>query len=134
MPRIIRFNLQFTVHHHRLVQCHRNHFLHAILNHLRREKILIALLLHRHLAHILQQNRRDCLRGMRHVNRPRVPHHLGHVGQRPTVVQMEVGYDDTVDEGCYGALGGDVRKIGEAALVVVAHVHAAVEHDVLAAH
>lgn len=134
MACIIRLNLQVIVHHHRLMQCHRNHLLHTILNHLRREKILIALLLHRHLPHILEQNRRDCLRGVRHVNRPRVPHHLGHVGQCPTVVQMEMGYDDTVNEGCYRALGGDVGEIGEAALVVIAHVHAAVEHDVFAAH
>ncbi len=37
-------------------------------------------------------------------------------------------------DGLWHGAGGDVGEVWESAVVVVAHVHAAVEHDVLAAH
>lgn len=134
MSSVIRLYFEIVIHHHGLVQSHRDHLLHAVLDHLRREKVLIPLLLDGHLPHVLQQDGRDRLRRVRHVDRPRVPHHLGHVRQGPAVVQVEVRDYDAVHEGRDGALGADEGEVGEAALVVVAHVHAAVQHDVLAPH
>jgi len=65
-----------------------------------------------------------------------VPADLGEVGQRPDMVQVEVRDDDT-GEGAgevRRAPGGEsAREVRVVAAVVVAHVHAAVEHDALPA-
>jgi hypothetical protein len=45
---------------------------------------------------------------------------------------MEVADDDSIHHRCVLLAAGDQREVREAALVVVAHVHAAVEHDGLA--
>ena len=50
------------------------------------------------------------------------------------MVEVEVTDDDAVNELREVTALGDVGKIGEAAFVLVAHVHAAVEPDVLAAN
>ena len=51
----------------------------------------------------------------------------------PNKAYGQVRDDEAVDELGEAALFADVGKVREAALVLVAHVHAAVEHDVLAA-
>lgn len=50
------------------------------------------------------------------------------------MVQVEVRDDNGVYVVGGWSLGDDVRKVGKPPLVVEAHVHAAVQHDVLPAH
>lgn len=67
-----------------------NHFLHAVLDHLRGEEVGLPLLVNSDLAEVFQQNGADGLGGMGHVNWPIVAHHLTHEGQSATVVQVEM--------------------------------------------
>lgn len=71
---------------------------------------------------------------MRHVDGARIADHLGHVRQSAAVVEMEVRDDHAVDVRCNRSLRNDVREVGKPSFVVVAHVHATVQHNVLAAH
>lgn len=50
------------------------------------------------------------------------------------MVQMKVRYDDAIDVRRDGTFGHDIGKIGKSSFIVVSHVHATVEHDVLPAH
>lgn len=49
------------------------------------------------------------------------------------MIQMEVRDNDAIDIRGDGSFGHDIRKVREPSLVVVAHVHSAIEHNVLAA-
>lgn len=72
------------------MQVQRNHFLHAIFDHLRGEEVGLALFVHRDLAEVLQQDGADGFGGVGHVDRPLISHHLAHVGKSAAVVQMEM--------------------------------------------
>lgn len=77
-------------HLNRLVEVQRNHFFHAVLDHLRGKKVCFPLLVHGDLSEILQQNWTNGFGGMGHVDGPVVAHHLAHVRQSATVVQVEM--------------------------------------------
>lgn len=49
------------------------------------------------------------------------------------VIQMEVRDNDAIDVRGDRSFGHDIRKVREPPLVVVAHVHSTIEHNVLAA-
>ena len=70
---------------------------------------------------------------MSHEDRSRVPDHLGHVGKGTAMVQMEVCDYHAIQDLREITLA-NVRKVREFSLVLKAHVHATVEHDVLASH
>ena len=133
MAGVVSLDLELGVHLDHLVKIDRDDLLHAVLDHARGEEVLLPLLVHRNLPHVLEQDGRDGLGGHRHVDGPVVADHLRHVGQRPAVVQVEVGDDDGVDVLGQRLVRGHVGEVWEPAVVVVAHVHAAVEHHVLAA-
>ncbi len=70
---------------------------------------------------------------MSHEDGARVPDHLGQVREGAAVVEVKVRDDDAVQYRREITFP-DVREVRELALVLEAHVHPAVEHDVLASH
>lgn len=66
------------------------HLLHTVFDHLGREEVSLALLVHSNLAVVLQQDGADGLGGVGHVDGPVIAHHLAEVGEGPTVVQVEM--------------------------------------------
>lgn len=78
------------MHLNSLVEVQRHHFLHAVLDHLRGEEVGFSLFVNGDLPEVFQQNGTDSLGGMGHVDGSIVAHHLAHVGQSATVVQVEV--------------------------------------------
>lgn len=73
-----------------LVEVQRNHFLHAILDHLRSEEVGFSLFIDSDLPEVFQQDGTDGLGGMGHVDGSVIAHHLAHVGQSAAVVQVEM--------------------------------------------
>eukprot|EP00754_Rhynchopus_humris_P044517 Rhum_TRINITY_DN4216_c0_g1::Rhum_TRINITY_DN4216_c0_g1_i1::g.13478::m.13478 len=100
---------------------------HAVLDVLLRPHRAVVAALH-HLAHVLEQQRGDALRGRRHQHRPAVPHLLREEGQGPGVVEVEVRDADAVDVLREVAFC-DKGEVGKLTVVVVPHVHAAVHHQ-----
>ena len=72
------------------MEVQRYNFLHAVLDHLGGEEVGLPLFVHSDLAEVFQQNGADGFGGVRHVDGPIVAHHLTHVGEGATVVQVEV--------------------------------------------
>lgn len=72
------------------MEVQRDYFLHAVLDHLGCEEVGFALLVHSDLPEVLQQDRADGLGGVGHVDWAIVAHHLTHVRQSTTVVQVEM--------------------------------------------
>lgn len=68
----------------------RNHFLHAVFDHLGGKEVSFSLLVNSDLPEVFQQDGADGLGGVCHVDGPIIAHHLTHVGQRATVVQVEM--------------------------------------------
>lgn len=97
-------------HLHRLVKVQRNHFLHAVLDHLRGEEVRFSLFVNGDLPEVFQQDGADGLGGVGHVDGPVVAHHLAHVGQRATVVQVEMAGDGP-GEAVSGSGGGRAEEL-----------------------
>lgn len=72
------------------MEVQRHNFLHAVLDHLRGEEVGFSLFVHGDLPEVFQQNGADSFGGMSHVDWSIVAHHLTHVGQSATVVQVEM--------------------------------------------
>lgn len=68
------------------MEVQRDHFLHAVLDHLRGEEVGFSLFVYGDLPEVLQQNGTDSLGGIGHVDGAIVAHHLTHEGQSATVV------------------------------------------------
>lgn len=83
------------MHLNSLVEVQRHHFLHAVLDHLRGEEVGFSFFINSDLSEVFQQNGTDSLGGMGHVDGSIVAHHLTHVGQSATVVQVEVTARET---------------------------------------
>lgn len=83
------------MHLNSLVEVQRHHFLHAVLDHLRGEEVGFSFFVNSDLTEVFQQNGADGLGGMGHVDGSIVAHHLTHVGQSATVVQVEVTERET---------------------------------------
>lgn len=79
-----------VLHLDSLVQVQRYHFLHAVLDHLRGEKVGFSLFVYCDLPEVFQQNRTDGFGGMGHVDGSIVANHLTHVGQSATVIQVKM--------------------------------------------
>lgn len=79
-----------ALHLDSLVEVQRHHFLHAVLDHLWGEEVGFSLFVDGDLPEVLQQNGADRLCGMSHVDGSIIAHHLTHVGQSSTVVQVEM--------------------------------------------
>lgn len=82
--------MRSVLHLDSLMQVQRYHFLHAVLDHLRGEEVGFSLFVYSDLPEVFQQNRTDGLGGMGHVNGSIVAHHLTHVGQSATVIQVKM--------------------------------------------
>ena len=110
-------------------------FLHGVLDHLLSEESLFLLHVGRDFSHVFQQKRANGFGGMSHVDGPVVTDHLAHEWQSPAMVQVKVGDNHAIDVRRQRfSFGRDVREIGESSLVLKAHVHSAIQHDVLATH
>lgn len=72
------------------MEVQRDHFLHAVLDHLRGEEVGFSLFVNGDLPEVFQQNGTDSLGGMGHVDGAIIAHHLTHEGQSATVVQVEM--------------------------------------------
>lgn len=117
MASIICLDLQLAVHLNGLMQTDRDHFLHAVLDHLRGEEVSFALSIDRDLTVVLQQNRADRFGRLRHVDRSVVSDHLGHVGQSTAVIQMKVGDYDAIQVVGEWSIIGDVGEVGKPSLL-----------------
>ena len=123
---VVGLDLDLVVHAHDLVQADWHDLLHAVLDHLRGEEVRLALPVHGHLPHVLQQDRRDRLRRLSHVDRTVVADHFCHEGEGATVIEVKVRDDDAVDVAGEGVapysgavlLLSDVAEVGEPALVL----------------
>lgn len=72
------------------MQVQRNHFLHAVLDHLRSEEVCFSFLVYSDLAEVFKQNGTYGFGGMGHVYGSIVANHLTHIGQSATVIQMKM--------------------------------------------
>lgn len=72
------------------MEVQRHNLLHAVFDHLCGEKVGLPLFVDCDLSEVLQQNGADGFGRVGHVNWPVVTHHLTHVGQSTTVIQVEV--------------------------------------------
>lgn len=78
-----------------LVKVQRNNFLHTVLDHLRGEEVGFSFFVDSDLPKIFKQNGTNGFGGVGHVDGSIVAHHLTHVGQRTTVVQVEMTENKT---------------------------------------
>lgn len=88
-------NMRPALHLDSLVQVQRNHFLHAVLDHLWGKEVCFSLFVYGDLPEVFQQNGTYGLGGMGHVDGSIVAHHLTHIGQSATVIQVKMAENVT---------------------------------------
>ncbi|RUS17002.1 hypothetical protein BC937DRAFT_90547 [Endogone sp. FLAS-F59071] len=128
---VVGLDFELIVHVESLVKIDSDDFFHAILDHLGGEEVGIALTLEGDLAVVLEEDGTDGLGRVGHIDGPLVAAHFREERQGATVVEMKVADNDAVESVGELASFRDIAEIGEAAFVIVTHVHAAIEHNVL---
>ena len=74
---------------------------------------------------VLQQNWANSFGRMRHIDGSVKPNHLRHERQRPTMVQMKMRYEYTVNVPVQTGIA-DVSEIWESSVIVETHMHSTV--------